>query len=115
MAEPEKENGLGIETMEVFEEEEENIDPSNKSQLPNTSLAELNMLLVFLSLFYFSREDCTEYEESEQMKMDHYVAITNKTSCISSKLETKRRERHEPKLGRRSCSRRSQTTIKDSR
>ncbi|XP_027353457.1 uncharacterized protein LOC113863889 [Abrus precatorius] len=96
--------------MEGYEEEQNN-DALNHSQLPNTSLAELNMLLVLLSLFYFSSDECMEYEEKEQITKDE-VDVTK--ACIST-LQTKRREKHEPKLGKRPFSSRFQTTIKDSR
>lgn len=103
----------GVEEYEGDEEEEENGALSHNSQLPNTSLAELNMLLVILSLFYFSTDDCMECEDqSEQIIKDNQVAVTK--TCIS-RLGTKRREKHEPKLGRRSFSSRFHTTIRDSR
>lgn len=110
MAEPEKERDIEIEKIEEYQEEEEN---GVLSQLhgPNTFLAELNMLLVLLSLFYFSTDDCIENEEGEQMIRDQ-VGVTK--TCLS-RFPTKRRGIHEPKLGRRSFSSRSQTTIRDSR
>ncbi|TKY61284.1 hypothetical protein E2542_SST11134 [Spatholobus suberectus] len=70
------------------------------------------MLLVLLSLFYFSSDECIEYEESEHMTKKDEIAVTK--TCIS-RLKDKRREKHEPMLGRRPISSRFQTTIRDSR
>ncbi|KAK7338023.1 hypothetical protein VNO77_18619 [Canavalia gladiata] len=111
MAEPEKEElESEIDWMEDYEGEEKN-GASSHSELPNTSLAELNLLLVLLSLFYSSSDECIEYEESKKIIKDE-VAVTK--TCVS-KLRTKRREKHEPKLGRRTYSSRFQTTVRDSR
>ena len=108
MAEPKKERDIERDRLEEYVEEEEKGALIN-SQLPNTSLAELNMLLVFLSLIYFSTDDCIEeYEDSEHVLRDEVVVAK---TCIS-RLQTKR---HESKLGRRSFSPRFQTTIRDSR
>ncbi|RHN49525.1 hypothetical protein MtrunA17_Chr7g0275451 [Medicago truncatula] len=97
--------------LEECEGEEEN-ETLSHSHVSNTSLVDLNMLLVILSLDYLSNED-DWHEENEHIITDH-VAVNKK--CIS-KLQTKKREKHEPKLfgGKRSCSSRFQTTIKDSR
>lgn len=81
--------------------------------LLNASLAELSMLLVLLSLFYFSSDECIEYhEESQEKTKKDEVAVTK--TCIA-RLQSKRREKHEPKLGRKPISSRFQTTVKDSR
>lgn len=80
--------------------------------LLNASLAELSMLLVLLSLFYFSSDECIEYHEESQEKTKDEVAVTK--TCIA-RLQSKRREKHEPKLGRKPISSRFQTTVKDSR
>ncbi|RDX95585.1 hypothetical protein CR513_21873, partial [Mucuna pruriens] len=114
MAEAEKERESEIDMMEEEEEyegEEENGSLTH-SQLPNTSLAELNMLLVLLSLFYFSSDECIEYEESDHVTKKDEVAVT-KTN--TSRLQTKKREKHIPKLGRRSIPSRFQTSVRDSR
>ncbi|KAL5136194.1 hypothetical protein HKD37_03G008911 [Glycine soja] len=93
--------------MEEYEGEENN-GALTHSHLPNTSLAELNMLLVLLSLFYFSSDECIEYhEESQEKTKKDEVAVTK--TCIA-RLQSKRREKHEPKLGRKPISSRFQTT-----
>ena len=106
MEETEKEIDNEMDKLAECEGEEEH-ETLSHSQMPNTSLVELNTLLVILST------DDDWHEENEQVIRDH-VAVTKK--CIS-KLQTKKREKHEPKLfgGKRSCSSRFQTTIKDSR
>jgi hypothetical protein len=111
MEETEKEIDNEMDKLAECEGEEEN-ETLSHSHMSNTSLVDLNMLLVILSLDYFSTDD-DWHEENEQFIRDH-VAVTKK--CIS-KLQTKKREKHEPKLfgGKRSCSSRFQTTIKDSR
>lgn len=117
MAGAEKEIDTEMDSMEEEEyelEEEENVALSH-SQLPNTSLAELNMLLVMLSLVYFSSEECNmHYEEKNEEIIRDQIAETK--TCIS-RLETKKRDnKHEPKIiGRKSFSSRFHTTIKDSR
>lgn len=111
MAESEKERDNEIDMMEEYEGEENNGELSH-SHMPNTYLAELNMLLVLLSILYFSSDECMEYEEREQMAKKEEVAVTK--TC-TSRLQSKRREKHDRKLGRRPCSSRFQTTVKDSR
>ncbi|CAJ2631346.1 unnamed protein product [Trifolium pratense] len=109
MAAKEKEKNTEINRFEDCEREEENGTLCH-SQMPNTSLAELNMLLVILSSYYPTEDEWNE--ENEQIVRDQ-VAATK--TCIS-KLETKKREKHEPKLfGKKCFSSRFQTTIKDSR
>ncbi|KAK7285819.1 hypothetical protein RJT34_20600 [Clitoria ternatea] len=107
MAESEKERDNEIDRVEEYEGEEKN----NNSQIPDTSLAELNMLLVSLSLFNFSSQECLENEESQQIIKDEAVMAA---TCIQ-KLQTRRREKHEHKLGRKPFSSRFQTRIRDSR
>ncbi|KAL5061262.1 hypothetical protein RYX36_032866 [Vicia faba] len=110
MAETEKEIDNGIDRIEQDEGEEENIT-SCDSHVPNTSLVELNMLLVILSSANFSSND-NPHEENDDIIRDH--VDVNKT-CIS-RLEAKKKEKHEPKLiGKKAFSSRFQTTIKDSR
>lgn len=76
--------------------------------LLNASLAELSMLLVLLSLFYFSSDECIEYhEESQEKTKKDEVAVTK--TCIA-RSQGKRREKHEPKHGRKPLSSRFQTT-----
>ncbi|XP_027930284.1 uncharacterized protein LOC114186548 [Vigna unguiculata] len=112
MAEPEKERESEIDTLEECEGEEDAVvDALSDSHMPNTSLAELNMLLVLLSLLYFSSDECTEDEESEE-KIKDEITVTRK---CTSRLQRKKRGRHDPKLGRKPISSRFQTTVKDSR
>ena len=103
----EKERDVEIED-EGEEEEEENGILSH-SQMPNTSLAELNMMLVIISLFYFSNDDENrQYGENENVTKDRVD--------VTKRLQTNKREKHEPKLfGKKSFPSRFQTTIKDSR
>ncbi|CAK8544893.1 unnamed protein product [Lathyrus sativus] len=94
------------------EEVEENIT-SCPSQIPDTSLVELNMLLVILSSAN-SLSDDNSHEENDHIIRDHAIANVNKT--YTSRLEAKKKEKHEPKLiGKKAFSSRFQTTIKDSR
>jgi len=112
-AEKEKERDSEIDMREESGgEENDNVGALSNSDMPNTSLAELNMLLVLLSLFYFSSDECIEDEESEEKKINDEVTVSR--TCIS-RLKRKKRERHEPKLGRKPISSRFQTTVKDSR
>ncbi|CAJ1961252.1 unnamed protein product [Sphenostylis stenocarpa] len=113
MAEAEKESDSEIDRMEECEgEENDNGGALSDSHMSNASLAELNMLLVLLSLFYFSKDECIECEESEQKIIKDEVAATR--TCIS-RLRSKKRARHEPKLGKKPVSSRFQTSVKDSR
>ncbi|KAI5423847.1 hypothetical protein KIW84_030173 [Lathyrus oleraceus] len=110
MAETEKEIDNEINMIEKHEGEEENI-ASCHSQIPDTSLVELNMLLVILSSANSSSND-NSHEENDHIIKDH--VDVNKTYI--SKLEAKKKEKHEPKLiGKKAFSSRFQTTIKDSR
>jgi hypothetical protein len=110
MAEKEKERETEIDKFGECEREEENGTLCH-SQMPNTSLAELNMLLVILSSYYPTEDEWNE--ENEQIIRDQ-VAATK--TCISKLETTKKREKHEPKLcGKKMFSSRFQTTIKDSR
>ncbi|ESW19274.1 hypothetical protein PHAVU_006G110700 [Phaseolus vulgaris] len=111
MAEPQQEGETESE-IDMLEECGEEENGNSNSHMPNTSLAELNMLLVLLSLFYFSSDECIEHEESEQMKTKDEVTVTR--TCVT-RLQRKKRGRHEPKLGRKPISSRFQTTVKDSR
>ncbi|KAL2345885.1 hypothetical protein Fmac_007170 [Flemingia macrophylla] len=74
------------------------------------------MLLVLLSLFYFSSDECTEEcEESRHVTKKDEVAVT-KTTINTRRLKSKKLDKHEPKIARRRpVSSRFQTTIKDSR
>ncbi|XP_058740641.1 uncharacterized protein LOC131612918 [Vicia villosa] len=110
MAETEKEIDNGIDRIEKHEGEEENIT-SCHSQISNTSLVELNMLLVILSSANSSSVD-NLHEENDHIIRDR--ADVNKTYI--SRLEAKKKEKHEPRLiGKKAFSSRFQTTIKDSR
>ncbi|MED6135517.1 hypothetical protein PIB30_047274 [Stylosanthes scabra] len=106
------------------EEKDEVLDShSQTQQQPNTSLAELNMLLVFLSLKYNSTDESIEggegegegegeEEESTNMIREREEVPVAKTTRTLSRIQNKR---NDPKLGRRSFSTRFQTTIRDSR
>lgn len=112
MGKEEKEIYDEVDKEHEYEEEEEN-GALCHSQTPNTSLAELNMLLVTLSLVYFPNDDdCIHSVETEHIIRDQ----VGTTKTCMSKLETKKREKNEPKqIGKKSFSSRFQTTIKDSR
>ncbi|KAK7397413.1 hypothetical protein VNO78_18584 [Psophocarpus tetragonolobus] len=101
--------------IDMMEGEENNGALSHNSNLPNTSLAELNMLLVLLSLFYFSSDECMEYKNSVQKAKEEVALTKTKTKTCVSRLQSKRRGKHEPKLVRKPISTRFQTAIKDSR
>lgn len=112
MAEPGKERDHEIDRVEEYEEEQN--DALSHSQLPSKSLVELNMLLVTLSLFSFSIDECMEYEEREH-NVKHQVAAP-KTCMSRPRLQTMNGNIHEPKFARRSSSStRFQTTIRDIR
>ncbi|KAK7275329.1 hypothetical protein RIF29_16442 [Crotalaria pallida] len=110
MAEPVKERDTEIDRVKESHggEEEENGELSHTQLL--RSLAELNMLLVSLSLVSFSMDDCMEYEEREHNNVRHKVSAA-KTSI--SRLQTMNGDIHDPKLARKSSSTRFHTTIKD--
>ncbi|KAI4328883.1 hypothetical protein L6164_021204 [Bauhinia variegata] len=80
-------------------------DDHSESQLPNTSEADLNLLLVFLSLFSPPNEECIDSEENKQSIQDE--------ACIS-RLQTKRRQINEAKLVRRPTQS-FRTTVRDCR
>ncbi|RYR48875.1 hypothetical protein Ahy_A07g034961 [Arachis hypogaea] len=86
-------------------------------QQPNTSLAELNMLLVFLSLIYISTDECIEEGEGEEDKESTHIRrereqVPVAKACTLSRIQDKR---NDPKLGRRSFPSRFQTTTRDFR
>ncbi|CAL0318069.1 unnamed protein product [Lupinus luteus] len=112
MAETGKERDPEIDKVQENEEEEDNSE-SSLTQVPNKSLAELNMLLVSLSLASFSvDDDCMEHEESEHNNVKHKVSAA-KTSM--SRLQTMNGDLHEPKLAKRTSSTKLHTTIRDCR
>ncbi|MED6156241.1 hypothetical protein PIB30_012513 [Stylosanthes scabra] len=119
MEEAEKERVI-VEGDNGLEEEKDGVFNSHSQQQPNRSLAELNMLLVFLSLKYNLTDESIEEgggegegeeEESSSIIREREEVPVAKTRTIS-RIQNKR---HDPKLGRRSFSTRSQTTIRDSR
>ncbi|CAL0315355.1 unnamed protein product [Lupinus luteus] len=100
MAEPGKERDTDTENDELSD-----------LQLPKKSLAELNMLLVSLSLVSFSMDECMEYEEKKHNNVKRKVS-KDKTSMSRLHMNG---YIHEPKFARRSSSTRFHTTLTDCR
>ncbi|KAE9605715.1 hypothetical protein Lal_00024905 [Lupinus albus] len=112
MAETGKERDPEIDKVKENEEGEDTNGESSLSQVPNKSLAELNMLLVSLSLVSVD-DDCMEHEESEHNNNVKHKVSAAKTSI--SRLQTMNGDLHEPKLAKRASSTRLNTTIRDCR
>ena len=100
---------INDEVQETREEEEHGrLGNSEKSNI--FSIYELNMILVFLSIFCFQNEDLVDFEESEQITEEEVEAKT-----FISRIYTKRRDIHEPNKVIRKQTQRFRTTIKDCR
>lgn len=100
----------GVEEEEEDEEEEDDLSytvPSNTS-----SLVELNLLIVVLSLFSASTEESLNGEERTKVRSPK----NHEEKVAASRLQPRRREMNEFKVvGRQTPRMRFQTTIKDSR
>merc|ERR1712071_150598 len=110
MAEPAEEMNHEIDM--VQEEEEggrENVDCIPAKLLHTSNVGELNLLIVYFSLFSLSGEECLNYVESEGKSVKD-----DEAKAFISRLHTRRHDMNESKLlGRRTP--RIQTTIRDSR
>ncbi|KAF5464432.1 hypothetical protein F2P56_014507 [Juglans regia] len=108
MAEPSKETDEA--TVMLHEEERKRDDCRHPKELSNTSfLAEMNLLLVFLSSLSSPDQELLNYEQSKgQSARDSREA----KACIS-RLQTKRQEISKVKLTGRPTPR-FQTTVRDS-
>lgn len=98
------------ETVVVHEEESKSDDCHHSKELPNTSfLAEMNLLLVFLSSLSLPDQEILNYEQGEGQSARHREA----KDCMS-RLRTKRQEISKVKLMGRPTPR-FQATVRYSR
>lgn len=109
MGEPAKETEHEVEQIQENGEKEQNEECSANQVFDTCFLTDMNLLIVFFSLFSSSTEESLTLSGSQKQIVEHHEA-----KAYIPRLHTKRRETHETKfVGRRTH--KLQTSIKDFR